>query len=204
MSREAIEILRDKEPVEAYLHSGLQADDLLVIEREWATYRQQLHHELLINCVERSSWPQSMHWNWKTKAPKLRLLAVEGFAISHESSWQAVVMIDVASYVSRIESGKPLLYIDFIEVAPWNWTIRELGKKREFGGCGKILFRRLLKKSFDEGFKGRVGCHALPQAESFYEGDCRMQRFGPDSKKENLVYFELDAEEAGVLINERV
>lgn len=204
MSKEAIEILRGADFVEAQLHSGIRPEDLVVIEREWSTRRQQLHHDLLIQGVERSNWPESIHWNWEKKAPKLSLLAIEGYAISCESAWQATVMVDSVRHSSRLEAGKPILYIDFIEVAPWNWTIKELGQVGEFRGCGSILFRRIVKKSFDEGFNGRVACHALPRAESFYEGFCRMQRFSPDSKKEDLVYFELPAKEAQDLINEGV
>ena len=39
------------------------------------------------------------------------------------------------------------------------------------------------------GFDGRVGLHALPEAEAFYRRQ-GMPDYGPDPDKDGLVYFE--------------
>ncbi|MCA9065593.1 MAG: hypothetical protein KDA96_21140 [Planctomycetaceae bacterium] len=82
------------------------------------------------------------------------------------------------------------MYLDYIEVAPWNWTIPEIGQAGEFGACGPILFDRVEQLSREEGFKGRVGLHALPQAEKFYSEKCGMTAIGRDASKQGLMYFE--------------
>ena len=114
------------------------------------------------------------------------------------------MLTETASHVSqsREERGKPLVYIDYLEVAPWNWVIPEIGRTGQFRGIGSILFWRAVKQSQKEGFHGRVGLHALPQAEQFYE-KCGMTPFGPDAGKQNLLYFELSSEQAKSLLKER-
>jgi hypothetical protein len=64
-------------------------------------------------------------------------------------------------------------------------------------------FRAVLESSEtseEEGFRGRVGLHALPQAEQFYERGCGMTAVGPDPTKQNLLYFELTSERASELL----
>jgi hypothetical protein len=63
------------------------------------------------------------------------------------------------------------------------------------GRSGTLLIREAVLQSCREGFHGRVGLHALPQAEPFYE-HCGMTRFGPHSNKQNLSYFEFNREQA--------
>ncbi|HMO83982.1 MAG TPA: hypothetical protein PKC18_03580, partial [Lacipirellulaceae bacterium] len=127
------------------------------------------------------------------KAPDLKLLARYGYAIECEAEFQGAMLLDLASHFADLEGdrGKPLVYIDYLEAAPWNWDCEELSQERTFRGVGQILFQKAVEHSRDEGFQGRVGLHALPQAERFYEQACGMTRFGPDPNKERLVYFEL-------------
>lgn len=51
----------------------------------------------------------------------------------------------------------------------------------------KLLQAR--QRSMELGYEGRVGLHALPGAESFYD-DQNMADYGPDPDQENLTYFE--------------
>ncbi len=100
--------------------------------------------------------------------------------------------MDCVSYHSRLpgQLGKPLVYLDFIETAPWNWNIPQLEQNGRYGACGMILFDRVVQRSIDEGFRGRVGLHALPQAEAFYRDKCGMTPLGHDASKQDLMYFE--------------
>jgi hypothetical protein len=60
-----------------------------------------------------------------------------------------------------------------------------------------VLFHFAVMQSEQEGFHGRVGLHALPQAESFYAGqECRMTKVGLDPNKQNPPYYELSQIEA--------
>lgn len=194
MSSEIVSIIRrsDSTAVEAELLSNLDVSDLLLVERQWDLVRHNIHQQLLKAGVSRKKWPESLHWNWGTKSNQLKQLAIAGFGIVSAGTWQAVCLTDCVSYTSRIPSslGKPLVYLDYIEVAPWNWNIAEIGHDGEFGACGSILFDRVEQQSRDEGFKGRVGLHALPQAEEFYSQSCGMTVVGRDAAKQGLMYFE--------------
>lgn len=108
------------------------------------------------------------------------------------------MLTKTASYTARLvpDKGKPLVYVDFLESAPWNWPIPEIGREGRFGGVGSVLLWKAVKQSEEEGFRGRVGLHALPQAESFYERAFGMTPLGRDVNKENLLYMELTAEQA--------
>ncbi|MBX3415809.1 MAG: hypothetical protein KF708_24205, partial [Pirellulales bacterium] len=84
----------------------------------------------------------------------------------------------------------------YLETAPWNWSIPELSQTGEYRGLGTLLFREAVKLSLEEEFQGRVGLHALPQAESFYREVCGMRDLGLDKSKEGLRYFELSPADA--------
>jgi hypothetical protein len=191
-------------PVDATLLDGMAPQDLLVVENEWAAERSRIMQELLESTVPRPQWPQSLHWDWRQKAPELRLLECTGFGIVCEQSWQGLMLTRTASYSARLapDNGKPLVYIDFLEIAPWNWVVPELGRQGRFRSVGSMLFWRAVKQSEQEGFKGRVGLHALPQAEQFYERACGMTPLGQDSGKENLLYLELTSQQARELLQE--
>jgi hypothetical protein len=154
--------------------------------------------ELLKLTVPRHLWPQSLHWDWRRKAPALQLLEASGFGIVSEQQWQGVMLTKTASYTASLppDKGKPLVYVDFLESAPWNWSIPEIGREGRFAGVGSVLLWRAVKQSEEEGFRGRVGLHALPQAESFYDNVFGMTPLGHDTNKENLLYMELTAGQA--------
>ena len=57
-----------------------------------------------------------------------------------------------------------------------------------------------MKQSKEEGFRGRVGLHALPQAELFYEKACGMTPLGREIAKQNLLYMELSGQQAEKLL----
>lgn len=96
--------------------------------------------------------------------------------------------------------GKPLVYIDFLEVAPWNWTVPETGQNQRYALVGTRLFERAVQQSEAEGFGGTVGLHALPHSESFYCGACGMTPLGRDETFESLMYFELSRENAVTIL----
>ena len=82
----------------------------------------------------------------------------------------------------------PLVYVSFIEVAPWN---RSSCPVRIFKGLGVLLLRFACERSKQLGYDGRVGLHALPQAQDFYLGlGFKPLIICPNEYKE--VYFELD------------
>jgi hypothetical protein len=200
VSARSVELVRRHPPgfVAATLHEGLRPSDVLVVERAWAEHRARLIAGLSERDVPRSEWPQSLHWNWEAKAPELLLLQASCAGIFCEDRWQGLMMTKTAAHVATLapDVGKPLVYVDFLEAAPWNWRVRPLGQEPEFKGVGTLLFKEAVEQSIREGFHGRVGLHALPQAESFYERVLGMTRVGPDARKQELVYFEFTQQQA--------
>jgi hypothetical protein len=76
------------------------------------------------------------------------------------------------------------LYVDYLEVAPWNYRVpqdrsKPVVRDRRFKGVGVFLLGEALRMSVGATAGGRVGLHSLPQAEDFYSR-CEMTRIGPD------------------------
>ncbi len=191
--------------VEAQLHDGLKVQDLLLVERVWSAHRARLMASLLQAGVTRQEWPQSLHWDWARKAPELKLLVNSACGLVCQGDWQALMITKTQPYQARLagDRGKPLVYVDFLEVAPWNWPIPQLQQRARFKACGSVLLRQAVAQSRREGFHGRLGLHALPQAESYYER-CGMTRVAVDAAKEDLVYFEFGRSEAQQFLDGRM
>jgi hypothetical protein len=193
VTSKAIELIRraDNVAVEGELMSGLTGKEVDLIERGWIQERGQLLQALLHFSIPRADWPQTLHWDWTKKAPELKLLESTGYGIVVSQQWQGAMLTKTASRAAQLEpdNGKPLVYVDYVESAPWNWPVAALGFDGEYKGVGAVLITEAVLQSFDEGFGGRVGLHAVPQAEEFYEG-CGMTPLARDPAKENLRYFE--------------
>jgi len=56
-----------------------------------------------------------------------------------------------------------------------------------------------IQLSLDEGFRGRIGLHSLPQAEAYY-AHIGMASLGPDRNKQDLVYFEMTPQLAAAFL----
>jgi hypothetical protein len=97
------------------------------------------------------------------------------------------------------DKGKPLIYIDFVETAPWN--AKEFTASPVYKGIGLRLIQAAARSSVDEGFKGRVGLHSLSQSTPFYVTACEMASLGPDLNYHGLDYLELTAAKAADLLN---
>lgn len=206
MSREPLQIIRrgDGAFVDAELDPALRPADLALLERSWGPTRLDLFNRLQAKGVERKEFPQSLHWDWTRKLSDLKLLEATGFGIFADQRWQGAMLTKTVSMVSQAPAsrGMPLVYIDYLEAAPWNWSVSALNVEGEFKGIGSLLFRRAVLQSVAEGFSGRVGLHALPQAEQFYASVCEMDSFGHDPTKQNLMYFELSSEGSARFLND--
>ncbi len=192
---------RGGEIVEAELWHGIVDKNLADWEAEWIPDLQRRLKLLNRRNVERRFWPQSRHWNWRDKLREIeRRLASLSFAIVADGMTQAMMTIDLTKR-ARLprQEGQHLVYVDFLETAPWNRN--DIAKEpARFGGCGSILFNAAVRQSRLEGFKGRTGLHSLPQANAFYANVCGMADLGRDATYENLRYFEMDPDTARVFI----
>lgn len=208
MRPRAIEVLRgdNGDIAVAKLVSGLGPSHLELVEGAWSGARVEMMMNLTLARIAGDRWPQSLHWDWARKGPALRLLQATGLGITCGDEWQGVMLTLTAEHVTRLgaDAGKPIVYIEFLETAPWNWRIAEIGQTPRFRGVGSVLFREAVRQSTREGFRGRVGLHALSQSEHFYERACGMTRMDPDPKKLGLVYFELPANGAAAFLSASV
>jgi hypothetical protein len=146
--------------------------------------------------------PQHFHWDWTTKAPELKVLANAFYCIRYDNQLQGLVKIEtVGQFCScRLpeQVDKALVYVDYIEVAPWNLKVlmNALGEKPRYNVSGSRLIEAAVLKSKEEDCKGRIGLHSLPMTESFYIKTCRMTPVGRDPAKQNLLWLEYTPEQA--------
>jgi hypothetical protein len=84
----------------------------------------------------------------------------------------------------------PVVYVKYLESAPWN--VKAFSPVPKYGGIGTRLLEAAARLSVAQGFRGRVGLHSLPNAltQNFYR-QRRLISFGPDADVEDLPYYEL-------------
>ncbi len=188
------------EGVEAELAEPIEEVHLRDWESKWMPALWKAVERLSQSGVARSRWPQSRHWNWRQKMSSIRgLLALPTFCIVCRGVTQGLMIVDLTRS-SRLDEqkGKPLVYIHYLENAPWNRP--ELQDPPTYRGVGTLLIAAAIQLSLDEGFTGRLGLHSLPQANAFYANTCGMSDLGPDPSYQNLSYFEMTGEQAQAFI----
>jgi hypothetical protein len=176
------------------------------VEEQWTPSRQEIRAKLKVSGTGHNEWPESLHWDWGRKGLRLALGDADDFrimAIRRQAIWEAVVVTLCKNHFALLapDGGKPLVYIDYLEVAPWNWTVGKF-QTRKFKAIGPVLLRAAAEQSYAKGWAGRLGLHALPQAVSFYLGQ-GLQFVRNDPHKQNLPYYELSAAAASYLTGRR-
>jgi hypothetical protein len=116
--------------------------------------------------------------------------------LPHEARTEALMNVG-CGHVVRCDVGhrKPLVYVGFLEVAPWN---NPKTPARVFKGLGPLLLRAACQLSVENGCGGRVGLHAVREAEAFSRG---MNFTSMDCPSEyNELYMELEELGASALL----
>lgn len=190
------------EPEEAELWDAITERHLADWEGEWLPEMFKAVQRLRRAGVERRHWPQSLHWNWPKKMETFQgMLARPGFSIVCGGLTQGMMLADTTTKRCRIDSqrGKHLVYVEYVENAPWNR--KELFDPPRYRGVGSVLIRAAVALSEDLEFHGRIGLHSLPQANSFYANTCGMTDLGADPDYEGgLRYFEMTPEQAQAFV----
>lgn len=195
-----LDVARDA-PAPAELLDAITEQQLADWEAEWVPELFKAMQRLRRAGVERRLWPQSRHWDWRKKTATLQgMLAHPGFSVVCEGVTQGMMILDTTMKRCRIEGqrGKNLVYVEFVENAPWNRP--ELVDPPRYRGVGSHLIRAAVALSQHEDFRGRIGLHSLPQANSFYANTCGMTDMGQDPDYQNLRYFEMTPEQAEAFI----
>ena len=192
-----------KSAVPAELLDAITDQNLADWEAEWTPELLVLLKALNRKGVERRLWPQSRHWDWRTKIKAIETrLDNQCFSIVCNGMTQAL-MITELTHRGRLQGQERehLVYVEFVEAAPWNRR-DILGEPPRYAGSGSILIRAAIEYSKAEGFKGRIALHSLPQSNSFYANKIGMTDMGPDPDYQNLRYFEMTPEQAEAFIKE--
>ena len=189
------------QPIEAELRDAIEQLQLDDWNNVWRPALNAVLIELIRQGVQPSQWPQSWHWDWKKKMARVHgLLAFQGFSVVAQGVTQGLMQVDLTkSARESSQAGKPLVYIEYLEVAPWNRP--ELGATPRLRGVGSALLSAAIELSVAEGFKGRIGLNSLPQADEFYR-KIGMTDLGPDPHSQDLNYFEMTAEQARAFLDE--
>ncbi|HEY9662850.1 MAG TPA: GNAT family N-acetyltransferase [Allocoleopsis sp.] len=126
-------------------------------------------------------------WDW---ARKKRLALTddryEAYALESDRLTQGLIWLETQWHRSQWAVGQPLVYVEALASAPWNR--RSLDSQPWLRGVGSALLEFARQRSLDLGYGGRLGLHALPRSEAFYEAH-NMLNLGYDSDRE-MVYFE--------------
>lgn len=195
------------ELVDAELHTGLGLEDLIDAESAWTPWRFGMIKQLHSAEIPRAQWPQHWHWNWVHKVLSMGTLDIGGalsplrlMGIMCGPVWQGLVLATCVGHQTKAtKGGKDLLYVKYLETAPWNLFVNEIGQTARYGGVGRQLMEVSVRLSQAMDFHGRIGLHALPQADGFYRY-CGMTEVGQDELCDNLLYFEMTEEQADAFL----
>jgi len=140
-----------------------------------------------------SSGAEDEYWDWVAKSRRATLLpGDELYAIECKGVTQGLMTIDVLKKRCQIESQlrQRLVYIRALATAPWNRPA--ITNPPTYKGVGGNLIDFAFARSYELGYQGRIGLHALPSALGFYRKlrvgllDCGLDPEEPD----NLIYLE--------------
>jgi hypothetical protein len=122
------------------------------------------------------------------------------FGVECEGEVQGLMLVSTARHRCRIseQKGKEQVYIDYVASAPWNAP--SLIDIPRYSLVGRVLVSTAVQLSLEEGFRGRIGLHSLPQSETFYSENCGMTDLGKDMKKEGLRYFEMTTAQSAAFL----
>ncbi|MBI1333807.1 MAG: hypothetical protein GC165_13115 [Armatimonadetes bacterium] len=189
------------EPVEAELLSPVSSEDLVEAESKWVPRLRDVYTEMVaLGQIERVYVWQS---RWKSKDALLNDPNYLIIGIRASNQVQGLAKLIVKGHASKVDGNLPIVYIDFVESAPWNVKryMDAIGQNQRFKDTGLELLKAAIRHSVDIGCQGRVGLHSLVESEGFYR--CAgMTEHGKDGNKNGLVYFEFATAEAMTLIGE--
>jgi len=185
--------------VPAILVGEIGEQQLFDWQHHWRPALEETLARLRASRVPRERWPQTAHWNWDAKMRQIEgLLAFRCFAVMAQGVTQGLMRVDL-NHSARLteQAAKPLVYVEYLEAAPWNRA--DLATPR-YRGVGTALLTAAVDLSFQEEFLGRIGLHSLPQAESFYRDVCGMSDLGQDADYDRLRYFEMTSQQAATFL----
>jgi hypothetical protein len=127
-------------------------------------------------------------WDWVKKDRVYSASpSYERYAVECEGMTQGLMLIDTRSHRSGVEPDRRLVYISFLATAPWNRL--SMPTPPVYRTVGSVLLQFARQRSFELGYEGLVGLHALIGSISFYH-KIGMIGGDPDPDQHGLPYFE--------------
>ncbi len=195
----------ERKPVAATLFFGIADHNLEHYEQKWLPelLRRRRETVKLLKAGHDIATVEDAHWDWAKKMLREHRapLGFRSCAVEVVGETEGLMQIELATHRSRSNRNLNLAYVDYISIAPWNrpWP----GQTPRFKGVGSILLREAIRTSVDEGFRGRIGLHALPGAVTWYRDKLKMEAFGADPDYQGLHYFEFTEAAARRFVNEK-
>jgi hypothetical protein len=120
--------------VSAELLPEMTPEQVVQTGGRWQRFRIQARARLR---RERAPVPEDDHWDWDEKSHDLKFTAYRCLGIRYEDEIQGLMMISTLAVEGRlpVHKGKPVLYVKYIESAPWNLKAY-VGAEARFGGIG--------------------------------------------------------------------
>lgn len=207
MSERTAVYLKDRRTgrlVEATLIDGVSRTEVGQAESVWRPFLDEQMKRLQAAGVPKNRWPEHRHWDWRQKQEATELyLAYRMFGIECASEMQGLMLALTAGKQARIASqrGKPLVYVHFLAVAPWN--LGSIVDEPRYALVGSVLLAAAIYLSREEEFQGRIGLHSLPQSDNWYRAACGMTDLDPDPSVQDLRYFEMTPDQASQFLKGR-
>ena len=133
---------------------------------------------------------QDHHWKWRTKCSIASGTKRRVFALLNKGEVEAAMVLLSGENSRDPGAALPILYVDFVAVAPWNR--KAFQNPLRFRHFGTVMLGAAVEFSRTLGLDGRCGLHSLPQSEGFYRR-IGMRDYGLDAAYSSLRYFEFDA-----------
>jgi Acetyltransferase (GNAT) domain len=159
----------------------------------WATTWQD---QLRTNHRDDGEWHWQEHIERAETEPDALCLCVDG-----PNGIEALLSLRLFPNSSRLQAGCDTVYIEYVGVAPWNQA-PPIGETR-VKGLGRALIRIALALSMELGKEGRVGLHAKPDVEGFYQRLGFSEVGYEDEEDGKWLYFESTPEFASVFVKGR-
>lgn len=191
-----------REPAEAVLIYDVSAEELQAADALWAAFSQEATRAARAAGVSAWELPEHRHWQWQRKM-QAATAATRFFGVQCREEMQGLLAVRTDKTCRLAEQvGSPLVYVDYLATAPWNYAplLARIGKAPRYRRSGEALMRTAVALSRELGWDGRLGLHALPQADAFY-ARLGMTALGVDEAYESLRYFEMTPEQAARLKN---
>jgi hypothetical protein len=173
----------------AEIYRDYPVQQLEFIENQWSKARE---NATAAGFVKGLAPLEHSHWDWRNKAESIGAGHHMLVAVEYEGDVQGLMAVLRQPKPARLGEGH-VVYIDYLESAPWN--LKDGSQPPRFFGVGKVLIAEAIRLSLEMNLNGLIGLHSLPQAESFYLR-CQMTRVGPDREYFDLTYFEFTNQQA--------